>query len=139
MATFSNISDGKARIGGYVNAAGVLIDGSSMGDVDNLVLRDRRLLADDGVVAIFMALSKETGTLLGESDIQARGFIYESETEQVIRECQKKILAFVRKAEAGNKPLAAMIQSGALRDQLRDLLFERTKRRPVILISLIEV
>ena len=47
--------------------------------------------------------------------------------------------AFVRKAESGNKPLAAMIQSGALRDQLRDLLFERTKRRPVILISLIEV
>lgn len=130
---------GKARIGGYVNAAGVLIDGSSMGDVDNLVLRDRRLLADDGVVAIFLALSKETGMLLGESDIQARGFIYESETEQVIRECQKKIQAFVRKAESGNKPLAAMIQSGALRDQLRDLLFERTKRRPVILISLIEV
>lgn len=131
--------NGAAHIGGYVNAAGVLIDGSSMGDMDNLVLRDRRLLADDGVVVIFLAISKQDGTLIAEPDLQARGFIYESEADQVIHECQKKIQAFARKADAGNKPLAAMIRSGALRDQLRDLLFERTKRRPVILISLIEV
>ncbi|MEA4888941.1 MAG: ribonuclease J [Clostridiaceae bacterium] len=131
--------NGTARIGGYTNAAGVLIDGSSMGDVDNLVLRDRRLLADDGVVAIFLAVSRLTGDFAAEPDIQARGFIYESETDQVIKECQKKISAFARKASSGNKPLAAMIRSGALRDQLRDLLFDRTQRRPVILISLIEV
>jgi ribonuclease J len=129
---------GTARIGGYVNAAGVLIDGSSMGDVDNLVLRDRRLLADDGVVAIFLAINRQTGALIADPDIQARGFIYESETEQITRECQKKITSFARKTGDGKKSLADMIRSGQLRDQLRDLLFERTRRRPVILISFLE-
>ncbi len=129
----------KARIGGFTSAGGILIDGSGMGDIDNLVLRDRRLLADDGVVAVFVAISSTTGELIGDPDIQARGFIYESETDRVIQECQKKIAGFAKKAISGNKPLAAMIRTGALRDQLRDLMFDRTKRRPVILISVIEI
>ena len=128
----------KATISGYTNAAGVLIDGSGMGDIDNLVLRDRRLLAEDGIVSIFVAVSKLTGEMIGTADIQARGFIYESENDQIIEECQKKITAFVKKAYQGNKPLAALIKSGALRDQLRDLLFDRTKRRPIIMLSVIE-
>lgn len=128
----------KATISGYTNAAGILIDGSGMGDIDNLVLRDRRLLAEDGIVSIFVAVSKLTGEMIGTADIQARGFIYESENDQIIAECQKKITAFVKKAYQGNKPLAALIHSGALRDQLRDLLFDRTKRRPIIMLSVIE-
>ncbi len=128
-----------ADVTGFVSAAGVLIGNSGREDVDSLVLRDRRLLAEDGVVAIFLALSRESGVLAAQPDIQARGFIYETEAEQVIEECQRKIAAFARKAERDSKPLAALVQSGALRDQLRDLLYERTKRRPIILVSLLEV
>ncbi len=131
--------DGKARIGGFTSATGVLIDGSGMVDVDNPVLRDRRLMAEDGVLAVFVAISLETGELIGEPDIQASGFIYERESTRIIQECQKRIAQFARKASGGNKPLAAMIQTGALRDLLRDLLFERTKRRPIILISVKEI
>lgn len=129
----------KARIAGFTNAAGVLIDGSGMGDVDSLVLQDRLLLADDGIVAVFVAISQATGEMVGQPDIQAKGFIYDAEVERVIVECQKKISLFAKKAAGSNKPLAAMIKTGALSDQLRDLLYERTRRRPMILVSMIEV
>ncbi len=133
------LTEEAAGITGFTNAAGVLIDGSGIGDIDNLVLRDRKLLADDGVVAVFIALDQESGEVLGEPDVQARGFIYESETEKIIKECQRKIGQFARKAQNDNKPLASMIRTGALRDQLRDLLFDRTKRRPIIMVSVIEI
>ncbi len=133
------VHDDEARISGFTAASGVLIDGTSVGDIDNLVLRERRLLADDGVVTLFIGISRQTGELLGQPDIQARGFIYESESERVIQECQKKIQSFARKTTQANKPLAAVIRSGQLHDQLRDLLFERTRRRPVILISVLEI
>lgn len=131
--------DDRAKISGFTTAGGILIDGSGMGDIDNPVLRDRRLMAEDGVVSIFVAVSTQTGFMIGDADIQARGFIYESESDRIIQECTKRIAQFARKADSNSKPLAAMIQSGALRDQLRDLLFERTKRRPIIMISVIEI
>ena len=133
------IGDEKADITGFTNAAGVMIDGSGMGDVDNLVLRDRLLLADDGVVTVFIAIDRASGQIIGEPDIQARGFIYESETQTVINECRTRINQFAKRTDAANKPLAAMISSGALRDQLRDLFFHKTKRRPVILVSVLEI
>jgi mRNA degradation ribonuclease J1/J2 len=80
-----------------------------------------------------------TGQIIGEPDIQARGFIYESETQPVINECRPRINQFAKRTDAANKPLAAMISSGALRDQLRDLFFHKTKRRPVILVSVLEI
>ncbi len=129
----------KADITGFTNAAGVMIDGSGMGDVDNLVLQDRLLLADDGVVSVFLAVNQKTGAMIGEPDIQARGFIYESDTNRITQDCRKRVRTFVQRAEASDKPLAAMIRSGVLRDQLRDLLFQKTRRRPVILVSLIEI
>ncbi len=127
----------KADISGFIQAEGVLIDGTSAGYIDNLVLRDRRLLSDDGVVAIFIAVDTASNTLHGQPDIQTRGFMYESESERVIQETQKKIASFARKAEQAGKPLAALLGSSQLRDQLRDLLFERTRRRPVILLSVL--
>jgi ribonuclease J len=130
-------ADDKAHIGGVVPAGGVLIDGTGKGDVDTLVLRDRRQLSEDGIVTVFLAVDRETGDLIGEPDIQARGFIYESETDRIIQDCRKKIHAFVRKSSG--KELNGQITGGVLRDQLSDLLAERTRRRPIILISLIEV
>ncbi|NCA98370.1 MAG: RNase J family beta-CASP ribonuclease [Clostridia bacterium] len=129
----------KADISGFVQAEGVLIDGSSAGFIDNLVLKDRRLLSDDGVVAIFIAVDDKANSLVGQPDIQTRGFMYESESERIILETQKKIAVFAHKADQGSKPLATMLASNQLKDQLRDLLFERTRRRPVILVSVLIV
>ncbi len=126
--------DNKARISGFVQASSTLIDGSGMGPLNNLVLRDRRLLADDGIVVIFLAVSKSDGSMLQDPDIQARGFVYEAEAGRIIAESRKKIASYARRSN-----IKKMVESGALRDQIGSLLFERTRRRPVILVSLIEI
>ncbi|HZJ68822.1 MAG TPA: ribonuclease J, partial [Candidatus Eisenbacteria bacterium] len=132
-----------AEVVGYTEAAGVLIDGSGIGGIDDLVLRDRLLLADDGVVAIFIVIDKKTNSLLAETNIQAKGFIYESETKQVIESCKNNIKRFVnkeKKKKGKNKQnLKKSIESGQLYQQIRQTLFQQTKRRPMLLISVIEI
>ncbi|HBP38876.1 MAG TPA: ribonuclease J, partial [Clostridiales bacterium] len=131
--------DNQARISGFTNAGGVLIDGSGMVSADDPVLRDRRLMAEDGVVTVFVAVNAANGQMSGDPNVQASGFIYGSEYDRVISECQKKIGQIVRKASGGGKSLTELVRSGVFRDQLRDWLFDRTKRRPIVLVSLIEV
>jgi ribonuclease J len=133
------LTPNSAKVTGYVPADGVLIDGSSMGDIGNLVLRERKLLSDDGVISVSIAVDRETGLLMGEPNIQARGFIYETEAERIIEDSKNKIHLFIKKCSTSNKPLIPMIKSNALRDQLRDFLFDRTRRRPIVIVSLIEL
>lgn len=128
-----------AKVTGYVPADGILIDGYGFGDIGNTVLSDRKLLSDDGVLSVALAVSGQTGTLLGEPHIETRGFIYEAEEEEITKEIKNKVFVFVNKCSAANKPLMPLLKSTALRDQLRDFLFDRTKRRPIIIISAIEV
>ncbi len=128
-----------AKVTGYVPADGILIDGYGFGDIGNTVLSDRKLLSDDGVLSVAIAVSGQTGTLLGEPHIETRGFIYEAEEEEITKEIKNKVFVFVNKCSAANKPLMPLLKSTALRDQLRDFLFDRTKRRPIIIISAIEV
>lgn len=128
-----------ARISGYINAAPVLIDGSGVGELDNRVLRDRRLLADDGIVAISMVISRKTGALLAAPCVQAIGFLYESESEAVIHDCSEKIEKLVDKCNQQSKMISTFVDSGQMREYVRNFLFEKTKRRPMILISLTAV
>lgn len=133
------ISANNARINGYVNAAPVLIDGSGMGDLDNIVLRDRKLLSDDGVVSVSIVASKKTGRLLDTPIIRSVGFLYESEAQHVLQECAEKLVTLVEKYERQDRPLHSVINSGQMKDYLKSYFFERTKRRPVIIISLTEL
>lgn len=133
------ISRGKARISGFTNGAAVLIDGSSVGDVDNVVLRERKLLSDDGVVSVSVVLNKRTSELAAPPVVHAMGFLYDSEYEQVITESERRTVAFVLRMKNQNKPVAESVRSGLLRDQLRTFLFEKTHRRPVVMVLLSEV
>ena len=133
------LDEEKAEVVGFVDAAGVLIDGSGMGDVDQHVLRDRRLLADDGVVAVVVAVDPEKNQIVGQPSIQARGFIYESEIERTIQGCTAKILSVAERSRNRGQPLVKVLNSRQLTDPLRNLLFERTKRRPMILVTVLEV
>ena len=128
-------SQDTARVSGYVNAAPVLIDGSGFGDLDNRVLRDRKLLADDGIVSVSIAVDRTGVRLLADPIVQAMGFLYESESEAVIRDTKDKLLQFIAKCGQQNKTLSAVAESGQMRDYLKTILFEKTKRRPMILIS----
>ena len=128
-----------ARISGYVNAAPVLIDGSGVGDLDNRVLRDRKLLADDGVVAITLVIDKKGTKLMAPPSVQAMGFLYEVESAEVIRDCSSKLVSFINKCIQQNRSLTTVADSGQMRDYLKSILFEKTKRRPMILISVVQI
>ncbi|NLJ95239.1 MAG: ribonuclease J [Clostridiaceae bacterium] len=133
-----------AEVVGYTEAAGVLIDGSGIGDVDDLVLRDRLLLADDGVVAIFMVIDSVQNDLAAEPIIEAKGFIYKSEINDVIKSCQNQIYSFVdnarrSKSKKNKKTLKERIDSGSLYQQIRQILYEQTRRRPMLIISTVEL
>jgi ribonuclease J len=130
----------QARVAGAVHTSAVLIDGTGMlGELDRHILRDRLLLAEDGVVTVAMAINKKTGALVGQPDIQARGFLYDSERDRIIKECQHKIRDIVKKAEETGNRVETLLKGDSLNFQLERLLQGRTKRRPVLIISVIDV
>jgi ribonuclease J len=134
-----NAARDSAEISGFVQTGGVLIDGSGIGDIDAVVLRDRLLLADDGVVVVSVAINRSTGELIGEPNIQARGFIYEIENQRITSEMAKKVEDMVRKAGNSGKAVREALDSDAARNQLQKMLYGKTHRRPMILISILEV
>ena len=129
----------RAKITGYINANPVLIDGSSSGNLENRVLHDRRLLASDGVVSITFVIETRKNKLLSLPNVQTLGFVFESEAKQIEAECANRLLQLTERCQSQNKKLVEVIRSGQLRDQTRSFLFEKTKRRPVILISVTEL
>lgn len=133
------ISKGSARITGFTNGEAVLIDGSSVGEVDNTVLRERKLLSDDGVVSIALAVNRKTGAMMAQPVVSAMGFLYDSEHAKIEAACRQNVANAVSRTVASGKKLSEAVASGQLQGQLRSFLYERTKRRPVVMINLIEV
>ena len=124
---------------GFTNGEAVLIDGSSVGEVDNSVLRERKLLSDDGVVSIALAVNKRTGAMMAQPVVSAMGFLYDSEHAKIEAACRQNVANAVSRTVASGKKLSEAVASGQLQGQLRSFLYERTKRRPVVMINLIEV
>lgn len=133
------ISKGSARVTGFTTGDAVLIDGASVGEVDNSVLRERKLLSDDGVVAISLAVSKKTGEMMAQPVVSAMGFLYDSEHVKIEAACRQHAANAVARIAASGKKVQEAVASGQLQGQLRSFLYERTKRRPVVMINLIEV
>ena len=130
-----------AKINGYVPAAPVLIDGAGAGDIDNRVFRDRRVLADDGVVSVSIVISKVSGKLLCPPVMQSVGFLFESEAGPIQHECSQKLYNYLHRLETqrSTKSIREAVESNHIRDALKSMLYESTKRRPLILISVSEV
>lgn len=132
---FSNRSGHKT---GHVNAGRVFVDGLGVGDVGNIVIRDRQQLAMEGVVIIVMTLAKGTSHPLAGPDIVSRGFVYVRDSEELIREAHDRVAAVLERCEAGNIREWAVIKS-QVRDTLSRYLYEKTRRRPMILPIIMEV
>lgn len=132
---FSNRSGNKA---GRVNAGRVFVDGLGVGDVGNIVIRDRQQLAMEGVVIVVMTLAKGTSHALAGPDIVSRGFVYVRDSEELISEAHDRVAAVLERCEAGNIREWAVIKS-QVRDTLSRYLYEKTKRRPMILPIIMEV
>lgn len=129
------LTSDKMSFKGFTEGAGILIDGSGMGDIDELVLRDRLLLAEDGVVTVFITVDTQNNRIMGEPDIQAKGFIYASEMKHMVDICREKIADISEKLLERNKPLAKTLNTNDIRNQLQKRLYQYTKRRPVIIVS----
>lgn len=116
----------------------VFVDGLGVGDVSQVVLRDRKHLAEDGMVVIIVKIEKKTGKLVGIPDIVSRGFIFMKEQKKLIEDTRK----LVERAVVDNDPKSAADPNfirNKIRDQVGKFLFKRTERRPMVLPVLIEV
>lgn len=126
------------RFAGRVTAGRVLVDGLGVGDVGNIVLRDRKQLAKDGILIVVLALSQESGQVVAGPDIISRGFVYVREAEQLLEEAKEQVKnALERCNERGTTEWASI--KSQVRDVLGRFLYERTKRRPMILPIIMEV
>jgi ribonuclease J len=128
---------GRARLAGKVNAGMVLIDGLGVGDVGNIVLRDRKLLSQDGILVVVVTLSKTSGTILSGPDIISRGFVYVRESEALLEEANKIVEATLTRMVAENISEWSSLKT-AVRDSLGRYLYEQTRRRPMILPIIME-
>ena len=132
------IAKGSAKVTGFTNGDAVLIDGASKGEVDNTVLRERKLLSDDGVVAISLAINKQ-GAMMAQPVVSAMGFLYDSEHLKIEAACRQHAANMVTRTISSGKKVKETVASGQMQGQMRSFLYEKTKRRPVVMINLIEV
>lgn len=116
----------------------VMVDGLGVGDVGEVVLRDRRVLAQEGMVVIIVTLDRHTGRFLKNPDIISRGFIYLKENKELVEETRKKIKHLISRSPLNQEPDADYIKS-LIRDQVGQFLYKKTKRRPMVLPVVIEV
>jgi ribonuclease J len=127
--------DGESgQIGERVPGGYVFVDGSGVGDVGPVVMRDREALASAGFVVAVIKLDGKTGQPAGRPEIISRGFVYVRESAELIERTQDKILELIGKGDVGR---AAM--SDKMRDELGEFLYDQTKRRPMIMPMIIEV
>lgn len=130
--------NGEARRAGKVTAGQVLVDGLGVGDVGNIVLRDRRVLSQDGILIVVVSINSQTGEVVAGPDIVSRGFVYMREAEDLIEEAKLRVRESLARENAGAVKEWAGIKAG-VRDALSQFLYERTKRRPMILPIIMEV
>ena len=128
----------KGSISGKVTSGIVLVDGLGVGDVGNIVLRDRRQLSQEGILIVVMTMDKQNGCVLAGPDIVSRGFVYVRESEQLMDEAKIKVRQTLEKCEVNNITEWATIKS-SVRDTLGKYLYEKTRRRPMILPIIMEV
>ena len=128
----------KGYVAGRVTAGRVLVDGLGVGDVGNIVLRDRRQLSQDGIIIIVVTMEKGTGTVMAGPDIVSRGFVYVRESEELMDEVKARVEdALMRCEEEGIAEWSQL--KYAMREALGKFIFERTRRRPMILPIIMEV
>lgn len=132
------ITKEKGALTGKVTAGRVLVDGLGVGDVGNIVLRDRRQLSQDGILIIVLTMNKQTGEVLSGPDIVSRGFVYVRESEALMDEARERVEQALERCQDSNITEWAAIKSN-VRDALGRYLFEKTRRRPMILPIIMEV
>lgn len=133
-----DVQSDRIRVTNKVAAGNILIDGSGIGDVGNIVLRDRRLLSQDGILIVVVTLSRGSKAIISGPEIITRGFVYVRESEKLIDNSINIVKEVVEKnVNAPNFDWSTLKQN--IREQLSSQLYEETKRRPMILPIIMEI
>ncbi|HWR28366.1 MAG TPA: ribonuclease J [Negativicutes bacterium] len=125
-------------INGKVTAGAILVDGLGVGDIGNIVMRDRRQLSQDGILIAVIAMDKASGCVVSGPEIVSRGFVYVRESEQLMEEARMKIQEALDRCEANGSTDWGTIKN-SVRDILGKFLYEKTRRRPMIMPIILEV
>jgi len=123
---------------GTVISGQVFVDGLGIGDVGNIVIRDRKHLSQDGIMTVVVTIEKATGIVIAGPDIISRGFVYVREAEALMEEAKRVVKNTLNECEEKNIKEWAAIKSN-IRDSLRIFLYEKTKRKPMILPIIMEI
>ena len=117
----------------------VMVDGLGVGDVGEIVLRDRQTLANGGMFVIIAVVDRQTGKVKGSPDIISRGFVYLKESKDLLKETRKKVIEIVDKAAGSGGAINWFYIKDEIRNKIGSFLFKKTKRRPMVLPVVIEV
>ncbi|WHH58876.1 ribonuclease J [Petroclostridium sp. X23] len=132
------LSEDSAKITGSVTAGKVLVDGLGVGDVGNIVLRDRKHLAQDGLIVVVVTISGDNGAVIAGPDIISRGFVYVRESEDLMEQVKAVTKTALGKCEEKKITDWATIKS-IIKSSLNEFLYEKTKRKPMILPVIMEI
>ena len=132
------INEEQAKVVGKVQAQGIMVDGLGVGDVGNIVLRDRQHLSENGLIIIVLTLEKYTNQLLAGPDIVSRGFVYVRESEYLMDEAKNIVYAALERCLDRNVSDWTKIKT-EIKDSLSDYLWKKMKRSPMILPVIMEV
>jgi ribonuclease J len=132
------INDQSARLTGIVPNGKILVDGLGVGDVGSIVLRDRQHLSQDGLIVIVLTMDSNTGEVVAGPDVISRGFVYVRESENLMDELKDLVNIEVMRCIDNNITDWSTIKS-TIRDSLKDYIFQKTKRNPMLLPIIMEV
>ncbi|WP_302450962.1 ribonuclease J1 [Ligilactobacillus animalis] len=127
-----------ARYAGHFNAEDVYVDGSGIGDIGNIVLRDRRILSEEGLVVVVATIDMQKREILAGPDLLSRGFIYMRESGELIKQGRKRVYRTIRQTLKNEKVTEAMLRENIIAE-LQTFLFEQTERHPMILPMFVTV
>ncbi len=130
-------ADGSARRGQPVTAGYVFVDGLSVGDVGEIVLRDRRALANDGMFLVVVTVDKQTGNVIGRPEIVTRGFIHDPEHDPIIEDAVGRVIESIE--SRGDRISEVGLLKSQIKDGVSRFLYEQTRRRPMVFPVVVEV
>jgi len=130
-------ADGTARRGTPVEAGYVYVDGLSVGEVGDVVLRDRRALANDGMFMVVVTVDKQTGNVIGRPEIITRGFVHLNEQDPIMDEAVTRIVQSIE--NPGDHISEIALLKTQIKDGVSRYLYEQTKRRPMVFPVVVEV
>ena len=133
------VSEKEAKVVDNVHTGEILVDGLGVGDVGNIVLRDRQHLAEDGIMIVVLTLEKGSNQLLAGPDIVSRGFVYVRESESLMEEARKVLTDAVEDCLTHQRNADWSKIKLVIRDTMNDFIWKRTKRRPMILPIIMDV